>query len=351
MDFSEFKRVYMKLPVHEYPNEVVSEPLVSVCIQTYNHAQYIKECLDGVLMQKTSFPFEILLGEDESSDETREICIKYAEEYPAIVRLFLHTRVNNIRINGTPTGRFNSRYNLYSARGKYLAMCEGDDYWIDPYKLQKQVDFLESYPDYTLIHSDYNYKNQETGSIVEALYENKGKVFREEEDCAPLIISDKYDIATCTVVYQRVLGQSILENFAHDFDERYSMADYQMWFHLARLGKFKYLPDVTATYRRNYGSATAFFDYKKRREFIKNVYWQRRSFAERYDYLEVVPTIDFQYLRNLAFLTYRINGNNNNNEYYKKFKKLNNVSYISLMNLWGSFLKYRLKKIFKRNNN
>jgi glycosyltransferase involved in cell wall biosynthesis len=132
-----------KVPVEQYAHRVSTTPIVSVCIQTYNHVNYIKQCLDSVLTQQTDFEFEILLGEDASTDGTRETCVKYAEKHPDKVRLFLHHRENNIKIGGNPTGRFNFIYNLSQARGKYIAVCEGDDYWTDPLKLQKQVDFLQ----------------------------------------------------------------------------------------------------------------------------------------------------------------------------------------------------------------
>lgn len=147
MNFEDFKNSYQKKSVIEYQNDITATPLLSVCIQSFNHVKFIKECLDGILMQQTNFDFEILLGEDASTDGTREICIEYAKKYPDKIRLFLHHRENNISINGSPTGRFNFLYNLYSAKGKYIALCEGDDYWTDPYKLQKQVDFLEANDD------------------------------------------------------------------------------------------------------------------------------------------------------------------------------------------------------------
>lgn len=131
------------MPVIEVINNAPEKPMVSVCVQTYEHAPFIRACLEGILMQKVDFKYEILLGEDASTDGTRDICKEYAERYPENIRLFLHHRENNIKINGTPTGRFNLLYNLYSAKGKYIALCEGDDYWTDSYKLQKQVDFLE----------------------------------------------------------------------------------------------------------------------------------------------------------------------------------------------------------------
>lgn len=156
MDFQEFKKKYEKVPVEHYSHKVNENPEVSVCVQTYNHAPYIKECLNGILMQQTDFPIEILLGEDSSKDGTREICIDYAEKYPDKIRLFLHHRENNIQIGGQPTGRFNFLYNLYNASGQYIALCEGDDYWTDPLKLQKQVDFLETNNRFSLICTDYS---------------------------------------------------------------------------------------------------------------------------------------------------------------------------------------------------
>ncbi|MBU2929559.1 glycosyltransferase family 2 protein [Winogradskyella psychrotolerans] len=126
-----------------------TKPLVSVSVVTYNHASYIKQCLDGILMQKTTFPFEIILGEDDSSDGTRAICKNYAERFPDKIRLFLRSRKDVIKINGKPTGRFNFMENLKACQGKYIALCEGDDYWTDPLKLQKQVDFLEGNSDFS----------------------------------------------------------------------------------------------------------------------------------------------------------------------------------------------------------
>ncbi len=125
-------------------------PVVSVCVQTYQHAQYIARCLQGILEQTCTFDFEILLGEDASTDGTREICLEYADRHPDRIRLSLHDRKNVIFINGRPTGRFNLITNLKMARGQYIAFCDGDDYWNDKEKLQKQVGFLEQHPDYAI---------------------------------------------------------------------------------------------------------------------------------------------------------------------------------------------------------
>lgn len=143
MDFKKFKEKYQKKEVREYPHKVTPTPLVSVMVQTFQHKNYIKDCLDAILKQETDFPYEILLGEDFSSDGTREICIEYAKKFPEKIRLFLHHPENKIKVMGITTGNFNALYNFYSANGKKIAFCEGDDLWRDPNKLQKHVDFLK----------------------------------------------------------------------------------------------------------------------------------------------------------------------------------------------------------------
>lgn len=137
------------------------DPLVSVCVQTYQHASYINQCLDGILRQETNFEFEVLVGEDASTDGTREICIDYAQRYPDQIRLFQHDRKNVIYINDRPTGRYNVLNNFREAKGKYLAFCEGDDFWDDPTKLQQQFDFLENNSEFVLCYHNVRLANSD----------------------------------------------------------------------------------------------------------------------------------------------------------------------------------------------
>ena len=123
---------------------------VSVCTITYNHAPYIRQCLDAILMQKTSFPFEMLIHDDASTDGTADIIREYEALYPDIIKPIYQTE--NQYSKGIT---FTSKFNYERARGKYIAMCEGDDYWTDPLKLQKQVDFLETHPDYSICGGKY----------------------------------------------------------------------------------------------------------------------------------------------------------------------------------------------------
>lgn len=133
-----------------------TDPLVSVTVTTYQHANYIKDCLHGILSQETTFPFEIIIGEDGSQDGTREICIKYAEEHPDVIRLFLRNRSTSqlLDSDGQLIKRLNGAWTRLSARGKYIAWCEGDDFWRDSTKLQKQVDFLQRNKAYSISFHD-----------------------------------------------------------------------------------------------------------------------------------------------------------------------------------------------------
>jgi len=123
-----------------------STPLVSVLVPTYQHVGHIAQCLSSILGQQTNFRFEVLVGEDESSDGTRAICERYAKEHPDHIRLYLRSRKDVLRIRGQATGRNNLIALLTAASGKYVALCEGDDFWTDKLKLQKQVDAMEADP-------------------------------------------------------------------------------------------------------------------------------------------------------------------------------------------------------------
>ena len=142
----------------------MSTPLVSICCLTYNHAPFIRKCLDGFLMQQTDFPIEILIHDDCSTDGTTEIIKEYAAQYPDVI-FPLYEEENKYSRGGA--GKMDL-YNYNRARGRYIAYCEGDDYWTDPLKLQKQVDFMESHPEYSVCFhgfEEYDVRNQQHRKI------------------------------------------------------------------------------------------------------------------------------------------------------------------------------------------
>jgi len=137
-------------------NNAEENIVVSICCLAYNHEAFISKCLDGFLMQKTLFAFEVLVNDDASIDRTSKIIKEYQNKYPKIVKPVFQT-VNKFSVEG---GGMNIRYNFPRAKGKYIAMCEGDDYWTDPLKLQKQVDFLEENEEYNIcFHRSYMLKD------------------------------------------------------------------------------------------------------------------------------------------------------------------------------------------------
>jgi hypothetical protein len=123
-----------------------SQPLVSVAMVTYNHGPYIREALESVLMQQVDFPYEVCVGEDGSTDGTREICLEYAQKYPDRVRVFLRNRDNPARQSYRVPFMHNVVQTCKACRGRYLALLEGDDYWISRFKLARQVAALEADP-------------------------------------------------------------------------------------------------------------------------------------------------------------------------------------------------------------
>ena len=165
-------------------------PLVSIFCITYNHSSYIRQCLDGFLIQKTNFPFEVLIHDDASTDDTAGIIKEYEAKYPDIIKPIY--QVENQYSKGLD---INIVYNLPRARGKYIAMCEGDDYWTDPLKLQKQVDFLESHTDYSMcFHSVWKLENGNTTHFV--------NIAKSEISVWDII--NNWLVPTCSVLYRKI---------------------------------------------------------------------------------------------------------------------------------------------------
>ena len=232
-----------KVPVKEYPNKVRDDVLVSVSVATYNHENYIKECLDSILCQKVDFSYEILLGEDESSDGTRKICMEYADRHPDKIRLFLHDRRNTHYVNGSPVGRFNFVYGIRQSRGKYIARLDGDDYWTDSSKLQRQINILEGDEEIVACHHWHRY-------LYENNLEDKGtplhgycsKTITDVKD----VFANLVRLKTRTLVFRNILNESIFPPAGFD---RLFAGDVPLSMILGKYGKFHFIDEVAAVYR------------------------------------------------------------------------------------------------------
>ncbi|TDN98219.1 glycosyltransferase family 2 protein [Sunxiuqinia elliptica] len=205
----------------------MGNPLVSVCMITYNHEPYIKEAIEGVLNQKCSFQIELVIGEDCSTDNTRLICENYSKTNP-IIKLLPSNKNLGIMPNFTRT--------LEACNGKYIAFCEGDDYWTNPNKLQKQIDFLEAHPEYSLCFHDYYEKKADRLSKRIINYPDS---FNINEYARSLS-----GIQTLTVVCRNELNPIIPPSYVNKIT-----GSYFIFLRLAEIGSFKYIKEAMATYR------------------------------------------------------------------------------------------------------
>lgn len=212
--------------------------MVSIACATYNHEPYIRQCLEGFVMQKTNFKFEAVVHDDASTDKTPDIIREYEAKYPDIIKPIYQ------KTNGFGSER-NKNMKFKAWRGKYLAMCEGDDYWTDPYKLQKQVDFLEKNEEYLgAIHYArfYNLKENKFSSWIYG--ENYKRYYIIWLD----ILREGNNIPSCSVIFRK-------EYYSLPLPKWYSKTPYgdmAMYFHLlSNNRKFYIFKEVMAQY--NYG--------------------------------------------------------------------------------------------------
>ncbi len=230
--------------------------MVSVLCATYNQKEYICQCLDSVLEQKTDFGFEVIVRDDCSADGTKDIVLKYAEQYPdKVIPLILE---ENHYSHGKNDIAFIRLFNLI--RGKYFAVCEGDDFWTDPEKLQTQVNFMETHPEYSMcFHSSY--LTDEKGKI------RNDRVFRCQKESGE--ISTERIISGWTMATNSILvRKSSWEDCVVPFQGKCLNEDYGLEVYTALKGKVYYYDKVMSAYRMNSsGSMTTY--YKAHPEILK----------------------------------------------------------------------------------
>ncbi len=213
------------------PSQLVSDPMVSVVTITYNHESFIEQTIEGVLAQKCNFPIELIIGEDKSTDKTLEICLRYQRKHPEIIRVV--TWHENVGVNA------NSFRVLGRARGKYIALCEGDDYWIDPAKLSKQVALMEASSSTVLC-----------GTRVIVMSGTKREEFGPEKQ------KEKYSLRDVINGYLFHTSTYLIRSSAMVIPNQILAVVYGDYFLQAVLsmqGDLKCLGDITSVYRRHAG--------------------------------------------------------------------------------------------------
>lgn len=247
-----------------------AKPAVSVSLITYNHAPYIRECLDSLLDQETDFPYEICIGEDESTDGTREICQEYASHYPDKIRLILRSQSENGREAFRSQGVYNFIETCKDCRGKYQAICDGDDAWIDPLKLQKQYDIMEKDSSISLIHSNYDMLDVLNGRRMLNHIQVKSRNVSEGQDSATLrcrIMLREYSIVASSSFARTVDLLDIFKVNLNLFREL-PMGDILVWCELLNYGLFHFMDESLVLYRILPESDSNSLSAKRRFEFI-----------------------------------------------------------------------------------
>ena len=231
--------------------EKIPPKLVVRCL-TYNHAPYIKDTLDGFILQKTEFPFIVIVHDDASSDGTPDIIKDYVAKYPDKIFPILEKDNQYSKMDGSLREVINSAVEVTNA--PYVALCEGDDYWTDPLKLQKQVDFLESHPEYSMCCHRVDVLDENTSNIDTECSTIQDKDYEHSEIQATLTIP------TCSVV----MRTECIKNYPVDKD--FIVGDNVLWATCRSFGKVRGFNDVMGVYRRvstGWTAQTVHYDKKK----------------------------------------------------------------------------------------
>jgi glucosyltransferase len=225
----------------------MTKPAVSVVCITYNQEKFIKDALDGFIMQKTNFPFEVIISDDKSTDDTPKIIAEYAKKYPEIIKPLLRDKNLGVSENFLST--------IDKAQGKYIALCEGDDYWVDANKLQRQYDFLEKHNEFVAVQTDVDIVYEKTGRLIRAAFKTKhivrSRSFEEH------LINKAYS-ATPTLFMRESAVRKIIKSWP---EFNVTDASFVLMLELFRMG-VHYIDRVTAVYRINDDGVSQVFGAK-----------------------------------------------------------------------------------------
>jgi glycosyltransferase involved in cell wall biosynthesis len=295
----------------------ITSPVVSVCCMAYNHGPYIEDALEGFLIQETDFPFEIIIHDDASIDNTADIIRHYQTLYPQIIKPVYQSK-NQYSQGKEPLFEF-----MYPMiKGKYIALCEGDDFWVCPQKLQKQVDFLESNPEYGVVHSDVHHLNQATGKDEKAYNKTKG-IHIPQGQIFTNLFSGNHLIKLMTACVRKELFDTYYVNDPDIMAQPWKGIDISIWMALAPHTKIYYMDEVFATYRLLPESMSRTADPHRLFAFHQTISAIKFYFADRYQLdSNAMDLLKERYHRTNLFDAYRMGDKQLSKESFEQLKKI-----------------------------
>ena len=267
------------------------ELMVTIRCLAYNHEPYIRQCLDGFVMQKTNFRFEAVVHDDASTDGTAAIIKEYAEKFPNIIKPIIETENQYSKRDGSLTRIMNSHMH-----GKYIAICEGDDYWIDPLKLQKQVDFLESNPNFGLVCSDIDLYNHNMNKFQYNFFKRK-KIWNIKYTFNDFVINSWF-LAPCTWLYRKRFVTDEISN------NKFIIGDLPLLLDISGQSEVKFLKDSMAVYRVLSSSASHGLNFSQQVRYRKGVLRIQSFYMEKYNKQNLKRKIICRWLLVIAKIAY-----------------------------------------------
>jgi glycosyltransferase involved in cell wall biosynthesis len=216
-----------------------NQNMISVGVMGYNQEKFVRQTMDCILAQQCNYAFEIVIGDDCSTDNTRTILEEYQRKYPHIIKLLPREPNKGILRN--------FRSVMEACTGKYVSFCHCDDFWHDPFKLEKEVNFLENNPEYGFIHTDADVLFHNKHKTIHAFHAAEGKPMPEGDVFEDLLLGKFFVFTGSACFSKEVITRYV--NFDEFEKADFMYEDLPTWLELARNVKFKYLPDSTMTYR------------------------------------------------------------------------------------------------------
>lgn len=273
----------------------MSDVIVAIKCLVYNHEPYLRDCLEGFVMQQTNFPFVAIVHDDASTDNSAAIIREYEEKYPDIIKPIYEAENQYSKRDGSLGRIMNAAVDATGA--KYVAMCEGDDYWTDPLKLQKQVDFMETNPEYGLCYAKAYRYNEELKKCIGVKGSARAEVYE-------LSIQGTHHISTPTILMRQSLFLNCLSDSSFLLNNGL-FTDSSLWWWFAANSKLYFMDDVVAVYRELSESASHSKDINIVKDRIRKALKVKLFFLLKYPiqnkvYLESVIEDYLLYVDNYA---------------------------------------------------